>query len=94
MNNDMMNAFFEFGGGIAILNHCRVLYKDKTVNGVSVLSTIFFTTWGFWNVYYYPSLNQWVSFYGGLVIAFANLLWVILLLCYTLNKPKITLDLK
>jgi hypothetical protein len=89
MNNDMINAFFEFGGGIAILNHCRVLYKDKQVNGVSVLSTIFFTAWGFWNVYYYPSLNQWVSFYGGLIIAAANFLWVSLLIRYSFFKQAI-----
>jgi len=83
LNNDLINAFFEFGGAIAILNHCRVLYKDKAVNGISILSTVFFTAWGIWNIWYYPSLEQWWSFIGGLAITFANLLWVFLLVHYS-----------
>lgn len=41
-----------------------------------------FTLWGVWNIYYYPSLNQWCSFAGGLVIVAANALWVGLMLRY------------
>jgi hypothetical protein len=82
MTPDHINALFEVGGCIAILNHCRVAYRDKAVNGVSILSTIFFTSWGFWNMYYYPSLDQWASFLGGVAISMANMLWVFLLVKY------------
>lgn len=83
---DLINASFEFLGGFFILNHCRVLWKDKQVKGISVISTIFFTLWGVWNLYYYPSLGQWWSFAGGLLIVFSNFLWVFLLIKFS-EKP-------
>ena len=79
---DGTNGFFELVGGLLILNHCRAVLHDKAVKGVSIFSTSVFMLWGFWNLYYYPSLNQWLSFTGGLVIVFANFLWVGLMLCY------------
>ena len=89
---DLINAGFEAGGGLFILNHCRVLYKDKELKGVSIISTVFFSMWGAWNLYYYPSLDQWISFYGGLVITLANMLWVGMMIhYYNKNKTKITL---
>lgn len=79
---DIINGSFEFLAGFAVLNHCRAVYRDKAVKGVSILSVIFFTAWGFWNLYYYPHLNQIWSFYGGLFIVAANSLWVWLLIRY------------
>lgn len=55
--HDQINSVFEFCAIFMILNHCLVLYKDKKVRGVSVLSSVFFTTWSFWNTYYYPNIN-------------------------------------
>lgn len=86
--NDIINGCFEFLAGFAVLNHCRTVHKDKAVAGVSVLSILFFSTWGVWNLYYYPSLNQMWSFYGGLFIVTTNLLWVTLLLKYRDNEIK------
>lgn len=79
---DLANGAFEFLGSLFILNHCRTVLKDKTVAGVSIVSTVFFALWGVWNIYYYPSLGQWVSFTGGLCIAAANAYWISLLLKY------------
>lgn len=79
---DFTNGLFEFIGGLLILNHCRAVLRDKAVAGVSILSTAVFTSWGFWNLYYYPSLGQWWSFTGGLLIVTANCLWVYLMLKY------------
>ena len=79
---DVINGGFEAFGGIFILNHCRALYKDKLVKGISIISTIFFLSWGLWNLYYYPSLNQWWSFYGGLLIAVSNVLWISMMIYY------------
>lgn len=73
---DSVNGLFEFLAGFAILNHCYTLHRDKQIRGVSVLSTLFFTSWGYWNLYYYPHLNQWASFAGGLSIVTANTLWI------------------
>lgn len=86
---DVINGLFEMLGGIFVLNHCRTVIKDKAVAGVSIVSTIFFTLWGVWNLYYYPSLDQWWSFLGGLMIVGSNTLWVLLMFRY--RKPKIGL---
>ncbi len=79
---DFINGCFELFGGLSVLNHCRVLYKEKQVHGVSILSTIFFSSWGFYNIYFYPHLHQWWSFAGGLSIMSANLLWISMMLYY------------
>ena len=79
---DLINGAFELLGGFFILNHCRVLYLQKKVAGVSIVSTIFFFSWGVWNCWFYPHLGQILSFYGGLSIAGANCLWICLLLYY------------
>ncbi|HLP97510.1 MAG TPA: hypothetical protein VK149_03595 [Sideroxyarcus sp.] len=73
---DLINGLFEIGGGVFVLNHCRVLYADKQVRGVSLVSVAFFSLWGCWNLYYYPSLNQPLSFYGGLFVTAANALYL------------------
>lgn len=79
---DAINGAFEALGGVFALNNVRVIWRDKMVRGVSVLSTGVFTAWGFWNLYYYPHLGQWLSFAGGLVIVAANFAWVALMLYY------------
>lgn len=79
---DLVNGAFElFGGAFNWLNVAALL-RDKKLRGVSPLPTIVFTTWGFWNLFYYPHLDQWLSFAGGLVIVTANLVWVVLALKY------------
>lgn len=79
---DLANGGFEFIGGALILNHCRAVIRDKAVAGVSIFSTCVFTLWGFWNCWFYPHLDQWFSFAGGLVIVAANVAWVALMLKY------------
>ena len=79
---DVVNGFYEIFAGLFILNNCRIVIKDKNVKGVSIISTVFFTTWGIWNLYYYPTLNQWASFYGGISVVGANMVWVILMMYY------------
>lgn len=76
---DLVNGSFELLGGLFILNHCRAVERDKAVKGVSIISVAFFTMWGVWNLWYYPHLNQWLSFAGGVVITIANFwyLWLL-----------------
>lgn len=82
MDADIGNALFELFACGFILNHCRVLHQDKAVRGVSLLSTVFFATWGGWNVFYYPHLGQLWSFAAGLLVFAANLLWIGLMFRY------------
>jgi hypothetical protein len=80
---DLVNGGFEFFAGFFVLMHCRRLHIDKLVKGVSLVATVFFTSWGIWNLYYYPHLGQWASFYGGLAIVSANALWISMMIYYT-----------
>lgn len=79
---DLVNGSFEMFGGMAVLLHCRQLYRDKIVRGVSWVATAFFTTWGVWNLYFYPHLDQWLSFAGGIMIVSVNALWIGMKLYY------------
>lgn len=87
VSNDFINSLFEFIGALFILNNVRLLYASKTVRGVSILSTVYFFMWGAWNLMYYPSLNQWWSFAGGIAIMLSNTLWIGMMIYYT-HKNK------
>lgn len=80
---DLINGLFELCASLFILNNCRVLYVQKQVRGISIISTIFFTLWGLWNVFYYPHLGQMLSFYAGVGVLFCNILWVSMMVYYT-----------
>jgi hypothetical protein len=82
MSGDVINFLFELIGGILNWMNVLKLHKDKEVKGVFYPAWIFFAAWGLWNIYYYPSLGQWWSFWGGLVIVSANLYWVGLVIYY------------
>lgn len=80
---DFVNGAFEFLGAFAVWANVVVLSRDKHVRGVSCLTQVFFTLWGIWNIYYYPHLEQWVSFLGGFQLAVANVVWLGLSLYYS-----------
>ena len=82
MIQDYTNSVFEILAGFFVLLNCREVIKDKSVKGVNVVSIMFFTIWGIWNLYYYPFLEQWMSFVGGLFVTSANAAWIILILIY------------
>lgn len=73
---DLINGCFEFFGAFFIWGNVVRTWKDKGYAGVYLPACVFFTTWGIWNLYYYPSLGQWWSFAGGLAIVLMNALWV------------------
>lgn len=79
---DLINGIFEALGSIAIWTNVARTYKAKGYAGFSIWSTVFFTSWGFWNTFYYPHLDQWLLFAGGVLIATANVAWITLLLKY------------
>ena len=84
---DLINGSFEcFGGTLLCINIYRLL-RDKQVRGISLIPVIFFTLWGYWNLFYYPHLNQWVSFFGGILVVLANTMWVLMAIYYKRN-PK------
>lgn len=83
--NDFINAMFEICAGIFIITNIIKIRQDKQVRGFYPLVSLFFVIWGTWTLYYYPSLNQWISFYGGLLVTTANAIWFIMALYYRKN---------
>lgn len=85
---DIFNGLFEFIGGCFLCLNLKNLYRDKEVKGVSWLPVVFMSSWGVWNLYYYPSLNQWWSFWGGLWIVSINTTWLAMIYYYYRKKKK------
>lgn len=91
--NDVINGGFEFISGLFCLINVFRLLKDKIVMGVSAIPTGFFSLWGIWNLYYYPTLNQWFSFIGGIFLVSINVWWLYLVFYYEL-KTEIKNDIR
>ena len=83
---DVVNGLFEFGGSILLWANVRQIWRDRGYRGVTTWATGFFAAWGFWNLYYYPSLDQWWSFTGGCSIVTANTTWLALMLYFGRGK--------
>lgn len=83
MTPDQINGMFEFAGAGFICLSIRKVLFDKRVAGVSWVHVSFFAFWGLWNLFYYPHLDQWWSFAGGVALVAVNLLYVGLLFYYS-----------
>lgn len=79
---DLINGLFEFAGGFLTWKNAFVLRQDKVLKGIYWPTSAFFTLWGLWNLLYYPALDQWVSFIGGVFLVSGNIAWVILAIFY------------
>lgn len=76
MTPDIGNGIFEAGGAILAWRNAWQLRKDGEIRGVFWPIYVFYSGWGLWNLYYYPALGQWLSFYAGVVIVGGNLAWL------------------
>lgn len=83
--SDFINAVFESFGGLFIGLSCWRLHQHKKALGISLWHVWFFMAWGYWNLYYYPSLGQWWSFAGGVGVVIANTIWFVMILYYRLR---------
>lgn len=86
--NDTINALFELGGSIVTWMNFFKLLKDKGVKGVYWATWVFFSSWGIWNIYYYPTLGQYLSFYAGILLASGNIAWLIAAGYFIWSKKK------
>lgn len=89
LSPDNINGIYEALGGVMLWRNVYQLYKDKQVKGISILSTSFFASWGAWNLFYYKHLNQPFSWYGGMVIVSANVVWVSQMLFYSRRNKQV-----
>lgn len=76
---DLINGLLEAGGAFVVGLSVRRLLKDRHYAGLDPRQIAFFQGWGIWNLYYYPSLNQPLSFIGGVALAAMNTAYLILL---------------
>lgn len=88
MSSDVINSLFESISGLLTLISVYRLYKDKELKGVSIYPTLFFTLWGFWNIYFYSYNNFPYSFYGGLLITIVNVIWLSMIYYYKFKYKK------
>ena len=86
---DHINGTFEVIGGLLLFKNVKAIIRDKKLSGVSWQPVLFFSFWGLWNLYYYPGLDQWWSFAGGIIVVTANCIWLSLIGFYTLRNRGI-----
>ncbi|RLD07556.1 MAG: hypothetical protein DRI65_04445 [Chloroflexota bacterium] len=86
---DLVNGAYEMLGAPFIVLSIMNLLREKAVKGVDWRAVAFFSTWSMWNLYYYPHLEQWASFLGGILIAAANLVWLVLMVYYIRKEKNI-----
>lgn len=74
--SDTINGLFESLGSLAVLLSIRQVWRDRAVQGVHWMTTAFFASWGYWNLYYYPALAQTLSTIGAASVAMMNTIYL------------------
>lgn len=85
---DLVNSCFEIVGGFAVWLNVKHIYEHKYAAGVDWRFVLAMSAWGWWNLYFYSNLNQWISFYSCWMLGLGNLVWVILYFIYRNNKKE------
>ena len=76
---DFVNGSFElFAGGFVLLSVRKTL-ATRSSGGASWVTVAFFSSWGWWNLFYYPHLGQPWSTIGAIFVCAANCAWAALL---------------
>lgn len=79
---DAVNGGFELLGAPFVLMSLIKVLRSKDSSGVSYVTVLFFSLWGYWNMFFYPHLGQWLSFIGGVAVTLANTAWMIAVFYY------------
>jgi len=82
MTPDHINASFELSGSLLTWMNVWWVYKDKGYAGLYFPAIFLFTSWGFWNLWYYPHLGQWWSGVATIIMVSANTCWCGMMLYY------------
>lgn len=77
---DLINGSFEFIGGACNWLNVTRYFKDRRVTGIFWPSSIFYALWGIWNLFYYPTLHQPISFMGGVFLTSGTVTWLLLVI--------------
>ena len=87
MTPDSVNAVFELVGACFTWRNAYQLQQDKYIRGAYWPAWFFFATWGMWNLWYYPTIQQRLSFWAGALLLTGNLVWCGLALKYRDSSP-------
>ena len=87
MKPDLINAAITAGGGCFVWLNVLRLRRDRIVRGIHWIPVLYFTSLGYWHLYYYPFLKQWASFVAGVSIVLANTVWLCQII-YWLRKER------
>lgn len=79
---DIITGLLEGTGALLTMGNVLKLYKQKEVKGVSLAPAVFFTGWGWWNIYFFYSLSQHYALLGAGLMAIVNTVWLGMALCY------------
>lgn len=85
MSTDIINGGMALIGAGFLFQNVRAIWKDKSYRGVRMTPTVFFITWGMWNLYYFYSIGQMYSLIGFSVIAVIDVMWICLMFKYRRN---------
>ena len=82
MSPDLVNGCFELIGAMIMWQNVVAIRRDKMVRGLDWRTLIFTSAWGLWNLFFYPSLDQWASFAGGVAMTAVNCTWLFYVIKY------------
>lgn len=86
--SDLTNGIFELTAALFLSMSCLKLFRDKEVKGWSITTQLFFTSWTYWNLFFYPHLHQWFSLCGGFFVMITNTTWTAMAIYYTRKNKK------
>ncbi len=86
---DLGNTLFEGVGAVVVWQNVRAIRRDQVVRGMDWRVSAFFTSWGVWNLAYYPALGQYFSAAAGAALCVGNLVWVWHAIKYRNNVPEV-----
>jgi hypothetical protein len=79
---DIINCIFEGSAILVTYLNIKKILKDKHTSGITVVSQVFYFAWAIWNVYFYYEWHTFYSLWVSIFLAFANIIWLILVLYY------------
>lgn len=82
---DAVNGLYESLAGCVLMLSIWKTHKEKMIRGISFWHVFYFTSWGWWNLYYYLHIGQALSFYGGIVLVFFNTIWLGQIIVYSVR---------
>lgn len=80
MTPDLINGAFEAVGGICSWLTVSRYLKERKVSGIFWPAAFYYSTWGIWNLFYYPALHQPISFVCGVFLSSGTVTWLLLVI--------------